>query len=214
MEAACLQEQGRPGEGLVALVIYILITNDDRVAPVSNEDLDRSILRELADKEAIRTVLAKYCRAVDRGDVELLESVFHPDAIHDHGEFRGPHGEPGDGFSMWAVSKGNKMVETIQHSLGTVFIELDGDVAFVESYFLSPSVLQERTDDEQMMTLLIGRYLDRFERRGGEWRIAYRAVAKDLRDVHPLHDVDEPYTRARRGPEDLLYQVLDGKSPF
>lgn len=184
------------------------------MAAVRDDELDRSLLQELIDKEAIRTVLARYCRAVDRGDIELLESVFHPDASHDHGEFRGPHGQPGESFSDWAVGKGNQTVETIQHSLGTVLIELDGDVAYVESYFMSPTVLKEREDGEQIMTLLLGRYVDRFERRNGEWRIAYRAVVKDLRQFHPLRDVDEPYTQARRGPDDLLYQVLDGKTPY
>ena len=37
-----------------------------------------------ADKIAISEVVYKYCRAIDRLDRELLESVFHEDSIHHH----------------------------------------------------------------------------------------------------------------------------------
>ena len=43
-----------------------------------------------ADKMAIMDVVYKYCRAIDRLDRELLESVFHEDSIHHHGEYKGP----------------------------------------------------------------------------------------------------------------------------
>ena len=42
-----------------------------------------------ADKIAIMDVVYKYCRAIDRLDRELLESVFHEDSIHHHGEYKG-----------------------------------------------------------------------------------------------------------------------------
>jgi hypothetical protein len=46
-------------------------------------------LRELLDREAIRTVLYDYCRAVDRGDAELMKSCYHADGTDDHGFFSG-----------------------------------------------------------------------------------------------------------------------------
>ena len=47
-------------------------------------------LEVAADKMAIMDVVYKYCRAIDRLDRELLESVFHEDSIHHHGEYKGP----------------------------------------------------------------------------------------------------------------------------
>ncbi len=43
-------------------------------------------LQELLDKQAIHEVLLRYCRGVDRRDEEVLRSVYHADAIHEHGE--------------------------------------------------------------------------------------------------------------------------------
>ena len=37
-----------------------------------------------ADKIEIADVVYRYCRAIDRMDRELLESVFHEDSIHFH----------------------------------------------------------------------------------------------------------------------------------
>jgi hypothetical protein len=51
-------------------------------------ELDTQTLQALtacADRAAIENVLGLYCRAIDRLDVELLRSVYHPDAIDDHG---------------------------------------------------------------------------------------------------------------------------------
>ena len=44
-----------------------------------------SNLEIAADKIAIMDVVYKYCRAIDRLDRELLESVFHNDSVHHHG---------------------------------------------------------------------------------------------------------------------------------
>ena len=43
----------------------------------------RTRLDVLESKQAIVELLARYSRAVDRGDLELLKSVFHSDAVDD-----------------------------------------------------------------------------------------------------------------------------------
>ncbi len=49
-------------------------------------------LRLMLDKQEIHEVMMRYCRAIDRMDEELLRSVYHPDAIDNHGLFNGAGG--------------------------------------------------------------------------------------------------------------------------
>jgi ketosteroid isomerase-like protein len=134
------------------------------------DDATARFISELADRQAINEVLIRYCRAVDRLDMELLASVYHPDAIDDHGDWVGD----APTFVSRAKHFMTKHFEATQHRLSNITIELDGDVAYVESYVLATHILAENGIE-------VGgaRYVDRFERRQGEWRIAYRTVVMD-----------------------------------
>jgi len=46
-------------------------------------------IQSILDRQEIEQVLAMYCRAIDRMDLELLKSVYHPDGTDDHGSFSG-----------------------------------------------------------------------------------------------------------------------------
>ena len=51
------------------------------------------------------------------------------------------------------------------------------------------------------------RYVDRFERRGSEWRIAKRVCAFEWRRTDPVADGStfaDTYTRGVRGPDDIV----------
>ncbi|MCK9470111.1 MAG: nuclear transport factor 2 family protein, partial [Porticoccaceae bacterium] len=61
-------------------------------------DIDRE-LQEMLDRHKIYQVLTRYCRGVDRGDAALIKSVYHDDAIDDHGMFKGL----GKDFADWIV---------------------------------------------------------------------------------------------------------------
>jgi hypothetical protein len=128
-------------------------------------------LRALLDKEAIRECLNLYCRGIDRADEELLRSVYWPDAHDSHGAYVGSAA----GFISQAVERlraGGRGV----HQISNVLVELHGDTAAVESCFLA---LQSTAAAPDLETFLCGRYLDRFERRTGVWRIAQRTVVYD-----------------------------------
>ena len=47
------------------------------------------LLAELADREAIRDCLHRYCRGVDRCDEDMLRSAYWEDAHDDHVVFAG-----------------------------------------------------------------------------------------------------------------------------
>ena len=42
----------------------------------------------LLDREAIREAMGRYCRGIDRLDVDLIRSAYHEDAFDDHGPFK------------------------------------------------------------------------------------------------------------------------------
>ncbi len=124
-------------------------------------------LRELIDRQEIWQVMQRYGRAVDRMDRELLRSCYFEDAIDDHGRFVGTV----DGFIDWVFGPPTTSSVTTQHGLMNHSCELDGDDAYAETYFQSIGV-----HPEPPHLMSIGRYVDHFQRRNGEWRIANRVV--------------------------------------
>lgn len=158
-------------------------------------------LDELTAHIEIRQALVRYCRGVDRGDAELIKSAFHEDAKDEHGPFTGNREE----LAALIVSRFDAAGITGQHQLTNIYIELDGDRARVESYFLALRPQRDAAGNPELVPLS-GRYLDRFERRGRLWRIMFRQVVFDwMRMPIPATDLDTSHgypAGARRG-EDL-----------
>lgn len=129
---------------------------------------------ELMDREAIRECMFRYCRGIDRQDEEALRSVYWPDATDRHGPYQGL----ATGFIDWAMKKLAADGERSVHSISNLSIVLVGAQAAVETYFMA---LQRNRDADGMSreVFLAGRYVDRFEKRNDEWRIAARTVVYD-----------------------------------
>lgn len=127
----------------------------------------------LLDREAIREAMARYCRGIDRLDTDLIKSAYHPDAFDDHGPFKGVR----DDFVEWIIPFLRREYVTTTHHLTTQSIDLNGDVAHVETYAI---VVQEKHVGGDILQLVANsRYVDRFEKRDGDWRIAHRVVVTD-----------------------------------
>ncbi len=126
---------------------------------------------ELADREAIKDCLYRYSRGIDRSDMELLRSAYWPGAMDTHTGFKGTIEE----FIAWAEPRLQAMEQSM-HMIGNVLIRLDGDKAASEAYFWSVAVIPGAVP---RAIVACGRYLDRFQRRNDEWRIAERLVAHD-----------------------------------
>ncbi|MEC9344078.1 MAG: nuclear transport factor 2 family protein [Pseudomonadota bacterium] len=129
--------------------------------------------RELLDRRQIRDCIDRYSRGLDRHDDALLASAFHPDAIDNHGDWIGRLPE----FIEWANYEVHEPLLQHNHHITTHTAEIDGDVAVAESYVIY--VL--RLKDRKTVRVGCGRYVDRLERRNGEWRIALRQLILDLR---------------------------------
>ncbi|WP_432842562.1 nuclear transport factor 2 family protein [Dactylosporangium sp. CA-092794] len=152
---------------------------------------------------AIRRVLMRYCRAIDRMDEPLLRSCYHPDATEDHAGFRGGV----DDYVTWVWALLGKFTMTM-HVVANVLVEPDGpDAARAESYGVAYH-RDERSPDNPRRNYSSGfRYLDRFERRDGDWRIASRLVAVEWSRVEGgFIDLPPGITRGARGGADPLYE--------
>jgi len=136
-------------------------------------------LQELLDKQAIHELLLRYCRGVDRRDEELLRSVYHPDAIHEHGE----HAMNAREFAGVVVDSIGRFAAT-SHFLTNVLAEVHGDLAHAESYVLACH-RKEQGGERSDLTLAL-RYVDRLERREGVWGIVHRVALHDWSREDPL----------------------------
>jgi hypothetical protein len=161
---------------------------------------DNERLNAVADKAEIHDALMRYCRGVDRRDPELIVSAFHEDGIDDHG--RG-ESTAQDLAERIAASDQRAMM----HFIGNEFVELDGDVAFSETYFISFQTVD--TGDGDATRMRAGRYLDRFERRGGEWRIAHRRIVDEWSRVDDVKAVAGGLSQyvGVRSRDDLVYTM-------
>lgn len=135
----------------------------------------------LAERD-IGRVLRSYTRAVDRWDWDLLRSCYWPDASDDHGPFKGGV-EEFVGYLQRLLPR----FERTMHVLGQMNIDVDltRAVAAAETYTVAYHRIVNGPGDAADM---IGgvRYVDRFERRGEQWRIARRVVAFDWHRTEPV----------------------------
>lgn len=138
------------------------------------ESREQAIDRLLA-KQAIYDVLCRYCHGIDRCDIEVLQSAYWPDATDTHGTFNGNAWE----FAEYIVANMRSGLKRSMQKIGNAYIELDpdGEHARGETYVLA--YLQADGPDGLQDRIVAGRYLDRFERRGGEWRILDRLYVLD-----------------------------------
>ncbi|HEX4110172.1 MAG TPA: nuclear transport factor 2 family protein [Solirubrobacteraceae bacterium] len=147
---------------------------------MSPQELERAVA-ELQDRQAIQDCLMRYSRGIDRLDRELLLSVYHEDAIDDHGVFVGTPRE----FVDWAVAMHTATHLSHQHCIFNHTCELDGDVAHTEAYYMFVGLNRK---GPPALAMSGGRYLDRFEKRDGRWAIAARVC---IRDWAPLTETPE-----------------------
>jgi 3-phenylpropionate/cinnamic acid dioxygenase small subunit len=129
---------------------------------------DRTLL-ELGDRAAIRDLLMRYGRSVDRRDFAEVATCFTPDATYD-GTLG--HGTIGDALQSLRERMGR--FRTTMHFISTQVIDLRGDTAACETYAL---VYHRLGDEEARDDLIVGvRYLDDLTRDGDSWRIRHRTA--------------------------------------
>lgn len=132
-------------------------------------------LRELLDHHEIRKLLATYAHGCDRCDTDLMASTYWPDSWDDHGKDQAP----GPEFSRLMTREIIPAAcETLSHILGQSLITVTGDTAGAETYYVAVTRARGK-DGEALCNQLGGRYVDRLERREGQWRVKHRTCLRD-----------------------------------
>lgn len=133
---------------------------------------DEAALQALIDREALRDLATRYARAIDRRDQQLLRSVYHEDAIDDHGVVFC------DKAALFVAQQPGIMERfaITAHYLCNQHYRIDGTRADGEIYFIA----YHRTGAPKNEHVIVsGRYLDNYEQRAGEWKIAHRRLVWD-----------------------------------
>ena len=161
-----------------------------------------SRLRRLEDTDAIRRLLVDIARGTDRYDSALLAEAIHADAVLDMG---GGKTMTGAGFAG-ALKPPAEPRPGRMHLVANERIDLDGDRASSESYILSyQDVLLEGVRKTRVRA---GRYLDRWERRDGRWKLAARTLVDEWGRIDPVGEAVAPGTHlGRPAPDDLSYRA-------
>jgi hypothetical protein len=137
-------------------------------------------IEDVVAEAEIKDLHIRYCRANDRRDEELMRSCFHVDAVM---ELHEPFDI--DGFiAIWREVLGH--YTATWHFTGNQLVEVAGDVAWAEHYTVSTHRIAADADGPERDFVASGRYVDRVERRNGEWKFTRRKNLIDLMRTDPV----------------------------
>ena len=163
--------------------------------PADEADLDAALSRD-----AIRKLVTGYSRGVDRGDKELLSSIFWEDST----VISGVVNASGPAFADGIVDHVIANLEYCFHSIANEWIEVQGDHAVGEHYIIAHMC----AGGQDVMTG--GRYIDSFVPRGGGGKSLWPASGADWNPSRPrsvkMGGMAEPLkTRGSYGKGDPIH---------
>lgn len=196
-----------PGIALLAQARARNLSERKGTPSMAPQTHDPATLDTIVSRQQIADLTMAYCRGVDRGDSDLLATIFHDDSSVMTGAFNGS----GQDFAVEICKMIETNLEQCFHSIANQWLEVDGDSAVGETYVIAVSTTKgaDATD-----TLTGGRYIDRFTRRDGRWGIAERSFVMDWARTEPsTRDMTGGAYAAldlhgRRGPTDPVYTLL------
>jgi len=165
-------------------------------------------MQEWLDRVALTDLVMRYCRGCDRRDFALVRSLYHDDAIDDHGAmFRGS----ADEFVAWLPQVTSHWSLT-RHVVSNSLFVIDGDEADGEHYV---EAWHRTHGPDAKQFIALGRYLDRYARRDGLWKFTYRSLVFDHGTIVPVDEEafarmakDAPNGRADEQDPSFSYPLL------
>lgn len=176
----------------------------------AGESADARALADLVAKDQIREQIYNYSRGLDRMDKALALQVWHSEGTADYGGTV----TKGSEFVDRAFKLHESFLSHTHHMIDTI-IRVDGDTAVSETYANS-SMLQKTTErvvqgvlvqpQGVSVTLIRGRYADRWSKRNGRWAIDHRKYIEDFRTVQEFPSQPRP-SAGKRDRSDPSYAV-------
>ena len=164
-------------------------------------------MEKLLDQQEIRDQLCRYCRSRDRRDDDLGRFVFTEDCTMDYGpNFQGTGWE----FVTWAHQAHDANYEQTTHQITNVLIEVndDGTKAVSETYLHTLQLTPPDAKGRQFELHIAGRYLDKWVREDGTWKIKARRYVQDIAELRECRRMF-PRFGGVPGPEDPSYGLKD-----
>ena len=169
-----------------------------------SEDLKEILatVRYLKDRQDILDCIQRESRARDRQDVDAINACWWPEGVDEHGAVitgaadYAARANLGHGMNFHMTS----------HNITNHICDIEGDTAHCESYVVGGLFWKEGN----RTSIAFGRYLDRMEKRGGEWRMLVRKCTIEMTaDADPswVHsDAIKGFLKARWDGKDPSYE--------
>jgi hypothetical protein len=132
----------------------------------------RRTVTAMKDRQDILDCIQRECRARDRQDVAQIEGCWWPDGVDEHGSIITNIPDYAERANMGHRA----FFHMTSHNITNHLCEIDGDTAHCESYVVGGLFWKEGN----RTTIAMGRYLDRLEKRNGEWRMLVRKCTIEM----------------------------------
>lgn len=174
-------EAARSADEATAADLALLSTLEARVAELEADLEPEANYLGILDNEL------QYTRGLDRHDEDLISTVFWPEARVSYGALVSM-----DEMAAWA-NAGHAENAAHQHHVTGLILDIDGDTAHEEGYIFYSSDMERDTSFDtigeptpgraasgSLTTFGTGRYVNRYERRDGEWRMIVHEYVHDI----------------------------------
>lgn len=122
---------------------------------------------QVIHKQALYELMCRYCTAVDSRNFDHLLSIYHTDAVHDHGPMFS-----GDPLGLISFLQENAVNMTTHHMIGNHLYHISDDRAQGEIYTVNTHIFHRETGDVEYIAG--GRYVDSYKYEQGQWLITQR----------------------------------------
>jgi len=159
-----------------------------------------------AEKQ-IADCLLSYTRGIDRLDPDAILAAFHPGALLEG--YQVDALVPIEDFALPVVERLRKRYSSTQHRLSNTKIDFNDDGAIAESYILAYHVQPADEDSPERLWTFSGRYIDYFEDRDGQWRIAKRFLRADWTRIETIDEkMPNKFISGSRDKDDPIYSQI------
>ena len=156
-----------------------------------------------AEKQIVDCLLS-YTRGIDRLDPDAILAAFHPGALLEG--YQVDALVPIEDFALPVIERLRKRYSSTQHRLSNTKIDFNDDGAIAESYILAYHVQPADEDNPERLWTFSGRYIDYFEDRDGQWRIAKRFLRADWTRIETIDEkMPNKFIAGSRNESDPIY---------